>query len=71
MTITIRSTLATSEGDVMRELDALALTGNFLLTKAGFMGNLNFEQLVDNFMAKRKKDTGLLMDCIVAPRSRQ
>ena len=71
MTIRVRSTQAYTEGDVIREVDSLALTGDWLLVRAGYLGNLNLEQNVADFKAKRKRDPGLLMDCIVAPRSRK
>ena len=70
MKIRIRSTQAYTEGDVMREVDGFGITGNWLLVKAGYIGNLNLEQAVNDFTVKRKKDPGLLMDCVLAPRSR-
>lgn len=71
MSIRIRQTQAVSEGDVMREVDGLALTGDWLLVKAGYIGNLDLEKAVTDFTAKRKKDPSLLMDCIVTSRARR
>lgn len=71
MSIRIRQTQAITEGDVMREVDSLALTGDWLLVKAGYIGNLNLEQAVTDFTAKRKKDPSLLMECLVASRARR
>lgn len=71
MSIRIRQTQATSEGDVMREVDGLAIAGDWLLVKAGYIGNLDLETAVTEFTAKRKKDPSLLMDCVVASRARR
>ncbi|KAK9898669.1 hypothetical protein P389DRAFT_178044 [Cystobasidium minutum MCA 4210] len=70
MTIRIKQTQAISEGDVMREVDGLALAGDWLLVKAGYIGNLELETAVTDFTAKRKKDPSLLMECIVTSRTR-
>lgn len=61
--------MAGTEGDVIREVDGLALTGDYLLVRAGFVGNLDLEKAVEDFTARRKKDPGLLMECLVSPRS--
>lgn len=71
MSIRIRQTQAISEGDVMREIDSLAIAGDWLLVKAGYIGNLDLETAVTDFTAKRKKDPSLLMDCIVTSRARR
>lgn len=71
MTIRIKQTQAISEGDVMREVDGLALAGDWLLVKAGYIGNLELETAVTDFTAKRKKDPSLLMECIVTSRTRR
>ena len=68
MSIRIRQTQAYSEGDVMREVDGLALTGDWLLVRAGYMGNLDLQSAVEGFTARRKKEQGLLMECLVSQR---
>lgn len=55
----------------MREVDGLALPGDWLLVKAGYMGNIDLAKVVNDFTAKRKRDPGLLMECVVAPKMRQ
>lgn len=69
MEVRIRSTLASAEGDVLRELDNVPLQGDFLLVRAGYMGNIDLDSAVKAFTVRRKKDPSLLMDCLVAPRS--
>ena len=67
MEIVLRSTSATTQGDVLREVDALGLAADFLLVRAGYIGNLHLAQLVKRFTQKRKKDPGLAMECLLAP----
>lgn len=55
----------------MREVDGLALAGDWLLVKAGYIGNLDLETAVTEFTARRKKDPSLLMDCVVTSRARR
>jgi translation initiation factor eIF-2B subunit epsilon len=71
MSIRIKQTQATSEGDVMREVDGLAIAGDWLLVKAGYIGNLDLEKAVTDFTAQRKKDPSLLMNCLVTSRARR
>lgn len=67
MNIRIRQTLGSTEGEVMREVDALALPGDWLLVKSGYMGNIDLGKAVANFTAKRKRDPNLVMDCLLGP----
>ena len=69
MQIILRSTTATSHGDVMREVDALQLKVNFYLVHVGYIGNLDLTAAMETFAKKRKADSGLVMDCLVAPSS--
>jgi translation initiation factor eIF-2B subunit epsilon len=65
--VILRATAALSPGDVLREADSLPLAGDFLLVRAGYVGNLDLQQAVNNFAEKRRRDNGLVMDCLVRP----
>lgn len=71
MNIRLRTTMASTEGDVMREVDSLALPGDWLLVRAGYIGNLDLARAVTDFTARRKKTPGLLMECLVCRRTRE
>jgi translation initiation factor eIF-2B subunit epsilon len=63
--VILRATSALSAGDVLREADSLPLAGDFLLVRAGYVGNLDLQQAVNDFAEKRRKDNGLVMECLV------
>lgn len=69
MKVSLRSTLGNSEGDVLRDVDNLGIKNDFLLVRAGYIGNIDLESAVRAFTVKRKKDSSLLMECLVAPRA--
>lgn len=54
----------------MREVDGLSLPGDWILAKAGYLGNLDLEKAVEDFTARRKKEPELIMECIVARKTR-
>lgn len=54
----------------MREVDGLSLPGDWILAKAGYIGNLDLEKAVQDFSARRKKEPELIMECIVAQRTK-
>ena len=54
----------------MREVDGLSLPGDWILAKAGYIGNLDLEKAVESFTARRKKEPELIMECVVAQRTK-
>jgi hypothetical protein len=66
--VVLRATTAMYPGEVLQEADDLPLAGDFLLVRAGYVGNLDLRQAVKNFGEKRRKDSGLVMDCLVRPK---
>ncbi|GAA5998409.1 translation initiation factor eIF2B catalytic subunit epsilon [Rhodotorula paludigena] len=69
LTIVVRPTKALTPGDVMREVDGLQILAptDYLVVQAGFLGNVDLKQKVQEFGARRQKDPSLSMSCIVKP----
>lgn len=64
-----KQTASITEGDVLREADALELKHNFLLIRVGYLGNLDLAKLLRDFAAKRKQDSNLVLDSVLMPSS--
>ncbi|GAA6000458.1 hypothetical protein JCM10207_008020 [Rhodosporidiobolus poonsookiae] len=67
--IIVRPTKGLTPGDVMRECDSLSILSpaDYLVVQAGYVGNVNLREKVDEFTERRKKDPNLTMSCIVKP----
>ncbi|GAA5976582.1 hypothetical protein JCM11641_001346 [Rhodosporidiobolus odoratus] len=67
--IIVRPTKGLTPGDVMRECDSLSILSpaDYLVVQAGYVGNVNLKQKVEEFGQRRKADPNLSMSCIVKP----
>ncbi|GAA5860000.1 hypothetical protein JCM8547_003052 [Rhodosporidiobolus lusitaniae] len=67
--ILVRPTKALTPGDVLRECDSLSILSpaDYLVVQAGYVGNVDLKQKVQEFTERRKKDQSLTMSCIVKP----
>ncbi|POY72520.1 hypothetical protein BMF94_4346 [Rhodotorula taiwanensis] len=73
MSITVRPTKAHTPGDVLREVDSLQILApaDYLVVQAGYVGNVNLKEKVDEFTSRRLQDPNLSMSCIVRPIAKQ
>lgn len=65
--VTLKQTASVTEGDVLREADALELKSNFLLLRAGYLGNVDLARALKEFAVKRKADPNLVLDSLLVP----
>lgn len=63
----LKQTGSVTEGDVLREADALELKTNFVLLRAGYIGNLDLQRALKEFANKRKRDANLVLDSLLMP----
>lgn len=73
MTIVVRPTKALTPGDVLREVDSLQILApaDYLVVQAGYVGNVDLKEKVQEFTDRRVKDPNLSMSCIVRPITKQ
>ncbi|GAA6059328.1 hypothetical protein JCM10212_005908 [Sporobolomyces blumeae] len=69
LSIVVRPTKALTPGDVMREVDGLSLLAptDYLVVQAGYVGNIELKDKVEEFTQRRLADPSLSMSCIVSP----
>ncbi len=65
--VVIRPTTALTQGDALRDVDSLAIPGDFILAKVGYIGNINLEAAVHKFAERKRSDRGLVMECLLTP----
>ncbi|KAK4051858.1 translation initiation factor eIF-2B epsilon subunit, GEF [Microbotryomycetes sp. JL201] len=67
--IVLRPTRAATPGDVLREVDSLQILApaDYLVVQAGYVGNIDLQQKVNEFTERRKADPTMTMSCVVAP----
>ncbi|GAA5924014.1 hypothetical protein JCM10213_004472 [Rhodosporidiobolus nylandii] len=67
--VIVRPTKALTPGDVMRECDSLSILSpaDYLVVQAGYVGNVDLKQKVQEFTERRKQDPNMSMSCIVKP----
>ncbi|TKA57409.1 hypothetical protein B0A53_00638 [Rhodotorula sp. CCFEE 5036] len=73
MSIVVRPTKALTPGDVLREVDSLQILApaDYLVVQAGYVGNVDLKEKVQEFTDRRLKDPNLSMSCIVRPITKQ
>lgn len=73
MSIVVRPTKALTPGDVLREVDSLQILApaDYLVVQAGYVGNVDLKEKVQQFTDRRLKDPNLSMSCIVRPITKQ
>ncbi|GAA5976485.1 hypothetical protein JCM10908_005516 [Rhodotorula pacifica] len=73
MSIVVRPTKALTPGDVLREVDSLQVLApaDYLVVQAGYVGNIDLKEKVQEFTERRLKDPNLSMSCIVRPITKQ
>ncbi|GAA5862554.1 hypothetical protein JCM3774_001056 [Rhodotorula dairenensis] len=73
MSIVVRPTKAHTPGDVLREVDSLQVLApaDYLVVQAGYVGNVDLKEKVQEFTDRRLKDPNLSMSCIVRPITKQ
>ena len=73
MSIVVRPTKALTPGDVLREVDSLQILApaDYLVVQAGYVGNVDLKEKVQEFTDRRIKDPNLSMSCIVRPITKQ
>jgi translation initiation factor eIF-2B subunit epsilon len=70
LSIVVRPTTAPTPGDILREVDGLGILApvDYLVVQAGYVGNIDLKEKVEEFTAKRVADPSLTMSCVVSPR---